>query len=796
MNYGSIPVIDVAHELLGAEDRHRSSCREKHFPDHAGLFVNIDKNRWYSHGNASGGDAVDLIKFIQGCGFSVAKDWLDGRGYLNGHGTNGSGTQKRVLIETYVYKDEHGVAQYNIDRYEPKWFSQWRTIDGARVNGVSAALYECGTNGQWYRIEGKPRVGNMTRTLPAITPLPYRLPELIAAAPDWPVLIAGGEKDVDNLRTLGLVATTNHGGEGHWRSELSPWLKGRRVFILCDNDPAGEKHQDVVGTALSGIASEIRVVRFDDLPQHGDVSDFIELHGAEAKAKLAERCKSAPVWEPQTIATAAADWPEPVALTEGLAPVPVLDTALLPAKIRPWIDDISDRMQCPPDFVGIPAIVALGSVLGRKIGVRPQKQTDWLEVPNLWGCIVGRPGLLKSPAIHEVMKPLHRLEMDANQNHAEATADYQKKYNEWKLKTDVADQAARAALKTGKAATFKFDDAEPTAPVEKRYFTNDTTYERLGEILADNPNGVLAHRDELVSLLKTLDREEYAAARGFFLTAWNGTSPYKFDRIGRGATHIPAACLSLLGSTQPGRLSEYVKRAVKGGAGDDGLIQRFGLLVWPDQKMEWKEVDRYPNSEARKAAWDIFVNFGSTTPEHFGAQRDEFDPAPYLRLDAEASDLFSEWRRSLEERLRSGEMHPALESHLAKYRKLVPALALINHLADSGTGDITRQPMLRALGLAAYLESHAIRVYGAGNEAEIAAAKAILKHIRGGDLKDGFSARDVYRGGWSNLTDRDDVQAGLYLLRDLDWIVEAKARPNDQGGRPTVRYNINPRGMK
>jgi Protein of unknown function (DUF3987) len=84
---------------------------------------------------------------------------------------------------------------------------------------------------------------------------------------------------------------------------------------------------------------------------------------------------------------------------------------------------------------------------------------------------------------------------------------------------------------------------------------------------------VLAHRDELVSLLKTLDREEYAAARGFFLTAWNGTTPYKFDRIGRGKVHIEGACLSLIGSTQPGKLAEYVRRAVGGGSGDDGLIQ-------------------------------------------------------------------------------------------------------------------------------------------------------------------------------------------------------------------------------
>jgi hypothetical protein len=135
----------------------------------------------------------------------------------------------------------------------------------------------------------------------------------------------------------------------------------------------------------------------------------------------------------------------------------------------------------------------------------------------------------------------------------------------------------------------------------RRYVVNDATYEALGVILADNPNGTLAFRDELVSLLKYLDREEQVSARGFFLTARNGTSGYTFDRIIRGNTHIEAACLSLLGSTQPGRLAEYMRAAISGGAGDDGMVQRFSLLVWPDQSPSWENTDRYPASEPRAA---------------------------------------------------------------------------------------------------------------------------------------------------------------------------------------------------
>lgn len=48
-------------------------------------------------------------------------------------------------------------------------------------------------------------------------------------------------------------------------------------------------------------------------------------------------------------------------------------------------------------------------------------------------------------------------------------------------------------------------------------------------------------------------------------------------------------------------LAEYVKQATTGGAGADGLLQRFGLMVYPDISPNWKEVDRYPDGKAKQA---------------------------------------------------------------------------------------------------------------------------------------------------------------------------------------------------
>ncbi len=486
------------------------------------------------------------------------------------------------------------------------------------------------------------------------------------------------------------------------------------------------------------------------------------------------------------------EWPAPQPIPDGLAPVDPFDSAFLPESVAPWVADIADRMQCPPDFVAVPAMVALGAVLGRKVAVRPQRRSDWTEVANLWGCIVGRPGMMKSPAMSEALKPVHRLEKAAREAYTDAAAVHVREVELFKLKSEAARDTARKAIKSGLSPSL-LDLTEPEPPKARRYIVNDTSYEALGEIMAENPNGVLAFRDELVSLLKGLDREEQSAARGFFLTAWNGTASYTFDRIIRGKTHIEAACLSLLGSTQPGRLAEYVRRAVSGGAGDDGLIQRFGLLVWPDQSGDWKECDRWPDTAAREAAWRTFDRLECLDVEAIGAERDQFDALPFLRFDDRAQGDFGDWQAELEKSVRAADIAPALESHKAKYRKLVPALALINHVANGGAGPIGEKALGRALAFAEYLETHARRVYGAGTAGEAATAKLILSRIRKGDLADGFSARDIQRKGWAGLTDIEAIKVGLELLADLDWIEPER---KETGGKPRVTYAINPGALR
>ena len=148
----------------------------------------------------------------------------------------------------------------------------------------------------------------------------------------------------------------------------------------------------------------------------------------------------------------------------------------------------------------------------------------------------------------------------------------------------------------------------------RRYVVNDSTVEALADLLVENPWGLLVYRDEVHGLLCSMDRQGQEGARGFYLTGYDGNQGHAVDRIGRGHSYVPRVCMAMLGGIQPGKVQSYVREAVNGGAGDDGLLQRFGLAVWPDIQQEFKLVDRWPDTPAKQAAWAVFERLNGLLP--------------------------------------------------------------------------------------------------------------------------------------------------------------------------------------
>jgi len=487
------------------------------------------------------------------------------------------------------------------------------------------------------------------------------------------------------------------------------------------------------------------------------------------------------------------DWPDITPIPDARLPVPAFNMELLPEALRPWIFDIAERMQCPPDFPAIGAMVALAAVVGRRIGIRPKQRDDWTVVSNLWGAIVGRPGVLKTPALAEAMRPLERLASRARQAHTAAMREHIGKAELAKAKKDLLRGELRAKKERRDDAAILADLgalAGQDEPVELRFMTNDPTVEKLGELLAANPAGVLVFRDELTGWLRSLDREGREGDRAFYLESWNGTGAYTYDRIGRGTLHIDAATVSVLGGIQPGPLAAYVREAATGGRGADGLLQRFQMLAWPDDPGSWINVDEWPNTDAKTAAFEVFERLATLDPLAVGGRDD--DGLPYLRFELAAQEAFDAWRSDLEGRLRSGEPE-IIEAHLSKYRSLVPSLALLCHLADAPHGGpVTLAAMLRAADWCEYLEAHARRLYAQGMGADHSAAHALAARIRRGDVPDGAKPKEIYQKGWAGL-DKDATYRAVEVLDACGWLRVEEVRPGgNAGGRPSLFIRLNP----
>lgn len=482
-------------------------------------------------------------------------------------------------------------------------------------------------------------------------------------------------------------------------------------------------------------------------------------------------------------------WPEPESIKPALPAVMSFDPRLLPKAFMPYVEDQADLMQSPPDYIAVSLMVAAAVALGNIIGIAPkEKDSSWVVFAVLWGAIVGRPGVMKSPAIQKATRPLAALEATM----AKAFEGKQQQY--------AADKILYEALLTNAKASAKKNGAvglvpmEPEAPQPERLLANDSTVQKLGDLLRYSPRGILVLRDEVVSLLEQLGAVGQEGAKGFYLEGWNGSQSYRVDRIGRGSFIIAHLAIGVFGGIQPGKLQAYVRQATTGGGGDDGLLQRFQLTVWPDVTPTWKNVDREPDGAAMQRVDAAFQMLRAIDPVAIGATVDPLGNRPaYLHFTSEAQPTFDSWREKLESSLRTGSLHPALESHLSKYRSLIPALALLIHLIDGGTGPVTRPALVKAILWGKYLWSHAKRVYSSATNSARFAATALADKLVAGKLADGFSAREVSRHGWQHLTTAEDVRTALEWLTDAGWVRAHTKPPTTSGGRPTELFTINPR---
>ena len=166
-------------------------------------------------------------------------------------GETPSPRQAQQYEAIYSYRDLEGKVLYQVVRFPGKQFRQ-RRPDPAYAGrwlwdttGVGLVLY------QWPEVQQ-------------------------AITMRQPVYIVEGEKDVETLRDLGLVATCNRGGAGKWDDTYTTALDGAEVIVLPDNDQPGKDHAALVAARLRGTVRSLTIIELPDLPAKGDVTDWLQ----------------------------------------------------------------------------------------------------------------------------------------------------------------------------------------------------------------------------------------------------------------------------------------------------------------------------------------------------------------------------------------------------------------------------------------------------------------------------------------------------------------------------------------
>ena len=618
------------------------------------------------------------------------------------------------------------------------------------------------------------------------------------------VLIVEGELNAARARMalekIGLTFAVQGVAGGNGQPDLSRVAR-REVFIYADGDTVGVKAARVWSeSALQAGAAVARVLQ----PLEGE-QDFCDLTHDSLETWISEAISSAVGVTLEDATSGDADgfkWGQLGELAPALPSAASLPADMIPAALREWLEGAAATACVPLEVLTVPALIAASGVIGRSVVIHPRNFSDWTVAPNLWGAIVAPPGAMKSDMMGEALRPVSALEKTAREAHKAARLEADVEHDQLEAEYSGLKQKAK---KGGDNKNAMLEIKQRLAALEnipeKRYTTQDATCEKLGELLRGNQRGMILTRDELASWIASMEREENAVARAFFLTSWNGTTPYKFDRIGRGTVDIPAMCVSVLGAIQPLPLRAVFSRLQEDETRSDGLLQRFQLFVYPDGLPAWQAPRSWPNPNARSAAGEVFKRLD--TLERYDAETGDLEPRE-LRFSSDAQTVFDDWHDALEHRLRGVEdaKTPHFHSHISKYRSLAPSLAVVFHLLESAGHPHWRdwgqlEPVsLDALELALcwveFLELHARKIYAPELNLSSVAAHALAKRIKDGSVTDAVTVRTLRRRDWSGLRGAA-LDAALTELESLNWVrLETVEARGDQGGAPSEIVRLHP----
>jgi hypothetical protein len=290
----------------------------------------------------------------------------------------------------------------------------------------------------------------------------------------------------------------------------------------------------------------------------------------------------------------------------------------------------------------------------------PKALDPWSERPRLWGGVVADVGSKKTAGFNTVLTPIWRVQAEFHTSHRAEPKSHQGKVRSAKAIDKQWEKDCATALGKGEDPPDRPDAADAgVAPTVRQLLSNDTTQERLAELMQQNPRGIVLYRDELSGWFASFNQYRPGADEQFYLQCHAGGAWQQDRKIARsqdrkiarsqdrkiGNIWIEDLYLNIFGGFQHEVVAEVLTRRAKPGANksaDNGLTARFSLLVWPDQinRLEW--VDRKLDADTRATVENLFRRLLALDTERFvGPRSGNATHYPPLRFTPEGQDGFA-----------------------------------------------------------------------------------------------------------------------------------------------------------
>jgi hypothetical protein len=422
--------------------------------------------------------------------------------------------------------------------------------------------------------------------------------------------------------------------------------------------------------------------------------------------------------------------------------------------LHPWLAQPLEKLADWMGTTGMAMLTTLLPVCGSLLPVGTELElnsgTEYRVYPILYTGIVAESGSGKSPAQKTILKPLFRLQ-------AEAEAVYQETLSAW-------EQENRRAKEQG--------EPTPSKPKPKDYFTTDATREAVVQMQANQPNcGFLGWFDELSALIR--GQNQYRSGRGTdkeSLLSGRDGSAQKVDRAGGKRLFIARSAYSITGSTQPDTL-----RALMGDFSDpSGQWARFLWCFLPVRPAP------YPDHAVHLDIAELLYSAYQRLTEVLVLT---------YQLSPAAREHYITWYNELDH-LRLQEVKQSLRAVYAKFKSDTGVLALILHCLNAAIAwevpseQVSASTMLAAIRLSKFYLGQVKLIHSEGDVQAGDLTPGYFKILSLSHRKGWITARDIYRA--RAVTNR---HATLDQIRELmrELVTMGLAESRNQGNRLEIR---------